>query len=269
MGWEYMWIFCIVSAALCSVGFKRFVYFLSVGYGFAVAGLGIAYFATAVAAPFPWNFATILQCGLFIAYGARLSGFLLAREIKNASYRKVLKEATKENEKPMPFIVKVCIWLTVSVLYIAQTAPVFFRLCNGDGYDMGLPLLGAVISIGGLCLEAISDRQKTAQKAVEPNMVATKQLFKLVRCPNYLGEVIFWTGVLVGSLNTLTGAGQWITTVAGYVCIVFIMFNGAQRLDRRQEKRYGKIPAYRAYADHTPILLPFVPLYHIGKYKED
>lgn len=45
------------------------------------------------------------------------------------------------------------------------------------------------------------------------------------------------------------------------------MFNGAQRLEKRQSARYGNDPAYRLYADKTPILIPFVPLYHL--YKEE
>ena len=42
MGWEFLWIILIVCAVLCAVGFYKFVYFLSIGYGFAVAGGGIA-----------------------------------------------------------------------------------------------------------------------------------------------------------------------------------------------------------------------------------
>jgi len=269
MGWNYLAVFYLVSAVCCCMGFKKYVYFLSVGYGLSVAGLGVAYFVAALTGGMPWNIVTLVQCVLFVAYGARLSGFLIVRELKNANYRKVLKEATGEDEKPMPIFVKAAIWVSVSALYIAQTCPVFYRLYNGKGGEMALPLLGAVISLGGLILEALSDKQKSAQKAQNPHMVATQGLFKLVRCPNYLGEITFWTGVFVGSLNALQGAGQWIMAVIGYLLIVMIMFNGAQRLDRRQEGRYGKMPEYRAYADHTPIILPFVPLYHIGSYKKE
>ena len=38
----------------------------------------------------------ILQTALLVAYGFRLSGFLLIRELKNASYKKVLKEEIKD-----------------------------------------------------------------------------------------------------------------------------------------------------------------------------
>jgi hypothetical protein len=43
------------------------------------------------------------------------------------------------------------------------------------------------------------------------------------------------------------------------------MFNGAQRLEKRQMKRYGGNAEYKAYADATPIILPLVPLYHLNK----
>ncbi|MCM1188752.1 MAG: DUF1295 domain-containing protein [bacterium] len=268
MGWEYMWIFLIVSAALCAVGFKKYVYFLSIGYGFSVAGLGVAYLVTALTQHWSVSWVVAVQCLLFVAYGARLSGFLLYREIKNASYRKVLQEASGEKDKPMPFFVKCSIWVVVSVLYIMQTSPVFFRVYNGEGAELALPLAGAVLSAVGLILEALSDKQKSAQKAKRPDMVATEGLFKMVRCPNYFGEILFWTGVFVGGVSGLAGAGQWIVAVIGYIAIVYIMINGAQRLDRRQEKSNGSKPEYRAYADHTPLIIPLIPISHIGKYKE-
>lgn len=265
MAWGLLGVFTLVSALCCCVGYKKYVYFLSIGYGFSVIGLGIAYFVTALVKGFAWNWVTLLQCLLFVVYGARLSGFLLMREIKNASYRKVLKEATGEDKKPMPIFVSVAIWLCVSPLYVAQTCPVFYRLYNGQGAEVALPLIGAIISLCGILLEAASDQQKSVQKKVQPNMVATQGLFKLCRCPNYLGEIIFWTGVMVGACNALKGAGQWIIALVGYVLIVAIMFNGAQRLEKRQNSRYGQDKAYQEYVSKTPILIPFVPLYHLNK----
>lgn len=267
MAWSLLLIFFIVSAVCCCIGFKKYVYFLSVGYGFSIIGLGIAYLVTALVKGYQWNLVFLLQCILFAAYGARLSGFLILRELKNRNYRKVLSEVTKEGEKPMPVFVKAVIWIFVSAMYVMQTCPVFYRLYNGGGEEIVLPLIGAAVSVIGLTLETMSDKQKSAQKAAKPNMVATQGLFKMVRCPNYFGEILFWTGVLVSALDILDGAGQWIIAVLGYVLIVAVMFNGAQRLDRRQEARYGKKKEYRSYADHTPLIIPGIPLYHIGTYK--
>lgn len=261
MAWSYLGVFLLVSAACCCVGFRKFVYFLSVGYGFAVIGLGAAYAVAALTGGAAWNGIALAQWLLFVAYGARLSGFLLKRELKNKNYRKVLSEAG--GEKPMPFFVKLAIWVSVSVLYVMQTCPVFYRVYNGQGVQILVPLIGALLSAAGLVLEALSDRQKSAQKAKRADMVATQGLFRMVRCPNYFGEILFWTGVFVSGCASLQG-GQWALAIPGYLLIVMIMFNGAQRLDKRQEEHYGTLPEYRAYADHTPLILPWVPLYHIG-----
>jgi len=263
MGWNYLLIFFIISLVVCLVGFYKYVYFLSIGYGFAVAGIGVALAIMSLLGVFDATVAHYIFFILFVVYGIRLSGFLLIRELKNAAYRKTLKEATGE-EKGMPIFVKVTIWLCVSVLYVAQTSPVYFRMYNG-GEVSGFLWVGIIISVCGILLEAWADQQKSAQKKVRPDMVATEGLYKIVRCPNYFGESLFWTGVFVSSLDTLCTVGQWLAAIISYICIVFIMFNGAQRLEKRQMKRYGDNAEYKAYADKTPIIIPLLPIYHLNK----
>lgn len=270
MYWGSLGILFLVCAALCAVGFYKFVYFLSVGYGLAVAGGSLATLILYLIAPTATPLWLVLvQALLFVAYGARLSGFLLAREYKNASFRKtnVAKASlSKTDEKKMPVFVMVVIWITVAVLYVAQVSPMLFRWKNGST-DWVVPVISFVVSIGGLLLESAADRQKSAQKKLRPDMVATQGLYRIVRCPNYLGEIIFWTGVFISGLSTYCTAGQWITVLAAFLCIVYIMFNGAQRMEKRQMKQYGDKPEYQAYADHTPILLPLVPIYHLNRKK--
>ena len=74
-----------------------------------------------------------------------------------------------------------------------------------------------------------------------------------------------WLGVFVGGLTTYTGIGQWLMAVISFIAIIIIMFNGAQRLEKRQAKRYGNDPEFNHYCDTTPIIIPFVPLYHLTK----
>ena len=265
MGWEFLAILLGVCAILCAVGFYKFVYFLSIGYGFAVAGGSIAILIMSIVNG--WTdgvlWLALIQTALFIAYGARLSGFLLVREIKNASYRKTLKEATGDDKK-MPIFVLVAIWVSVAVLYTAQLSPMLYRYFN-QSTDIIVPLVGIAVSIFGLVLETVADNQKTEQKKLNPNMVATEGLYKIVRCPNYLGEIIFWTGIFISGITTYDGIGQWIMAIVAFVCIVYIMFNGAQRLEKRQMERYGDDPVYNEYANKTPIIIPLLPIYHLNK----
>lgn len=268
MPWSMLGIIYIVTAVMCACGFYKFVYFLSIGYGFAIFGGSIAilvmYLMSPSATPL---FIMVLEAVFFIVYGLRLSGFLLYREMKNASYRKtdVAKDTLQKNkEKKMPFFVLVTIWIFVAALYTAQVSPMLFRFVNG-ATDIVLPLLGMVISLIGIILESVADRQKSAQKKERPNMVAMKGLYRIVRCPNYFGEITFWTGVFVSGISAYSTPGEWIIAIIAYVAIVYIMFNGAQRLERRQMKRYGDNREYNTYADKTPIIIPLLPIYHLNK----
>ena len=260
--WTHLGIFFALSLLVCLCGFKKYVYFMSIGYGFSVAVIGAAMAVMSLLGIYPSaGLAHYVQFALFIIYGFRLSGFLLIREIKNAAYRKTLAEATGSE---VPVFVKFFMWVFMGILYVSQTSGVAFRLFNGEAASL-CQWIGIAISASGIGLEAVADQQKSQQKAKRPDMVATEQLYKIVRCPNYFGEILFWTGVTVSALDILQGAGQWITVIIAYILIVFIMFNGAQRLEKRQMARYGSNAEYKAYADKTPIIIPFLPVYHLNK----
>ena len=119
----------------------------------------------------------------------------------------------------------------------------------------------------GIIIESVADIQKNNSKKKNPKRFCDTGLYKLVRCPNYLGEMIFWTGVLVSGVNILTGVGQWILALVGYIGIIFVMFSGARRLELRQNKNYGNDPEYQKYVKTVPIMVPFIPLYSVAKYK--
>lgn len=255
-------IMLAVALVISAIGFYKFIYFISIGYGFAVTGLGIAMM---VMFGGQLNAVTGICCVLFMVYGCRLGGYLLVRELKSASYRDTMKREIKDGST-MKFSVKCCIWISCALLYVLQVSPVFFRLASGGETD-AVTVIGMVIMACGILLESMADHQKSAAKAKNPSRFCDEGLYRIVRCPNYLGEVLFWTGVLVSGVTVLSGVIQWIAALTGYICIVYIMFGGARRLEIRQNRNYGKDPEYQAYVKKTPILLPWIPLYSVEKYK--
>ncbi len=260
MNWTLIGILFAVALVCCAIGFKRFVWFMSVGYGFAVAGIAVAalvYGAVNQMLTIPLAIALVV-CA---AYGLRLGGFLYKRETGNKAYKKVLD--AKVGKEP-PIFVKVIMWLAMGVIYICETAGLHFRMANGTADDVCL-YIGIVIMACGAIIEAMADKQKSEQKSKRPDMVATEGLFQFMRCPNYFGEIFFWTGVFVLGLPAYQGVAQWAIAVFGYVCIVWIMVDGAKRMEKGHMSRYGGKPEYQAYAEKTPILFPFVPLYHLNK----
>ena len=265
--WLLLLILFGIALVATLVGFKKYVWFLSVGYGLAIAALGIALIIMF------WSklsLVTVLGCAAFILYGCRLSGFLLYREFKSGSYKKGMEG---EYAKKLPIFVMITMWIAVAALYVMQVSPVFSRLYNvstdNGSTDFVLPLIGVIVSFVGLFIETLADWQKSEQKKTAPDMVATKGLYKIVRCPNYFGEILMWTGVFVGGITAYQGFWQWAFAVFAYISIVYIMLDGAKRLEKRQNKRYGDKPEYQAYVKKTPIILPLIPLYHLVKKEEE
>lgn len=265
--YEILWLL-LAAAVISGTGWFKFLYFISVGYGFSVAGCG-AVMLVLFSGRMPPG--CLLLCVLLIVYGCRLSGFLLFREIKSASYKKALPELTKTS-RPVTVPFKFIIWVSVAVLYVMQVSPVFYRLYNSAAAPGGIPVdsrwtyVGAAVMAVAILLESTADLQKSRAKKENPRRFCDRGLYKLVRCPNYLGEVLFWTGCFLSGIGALQGAGQWIIAAIGYAAIVYIMFGGARRLEIRQNKNYGADPEYQAYVNKTPVLIPFIPLYHLEKY---
>ena len=257
---QFLWMI-LTGLIFSSCGFYMYIYFFSIGYGFSIAACGAVMallFRSSLTA------GTALQCLLLIVYGIRLGGYLLVREMKSAAYRKVLSPEMTRSKK-MGMGPKIAIWISCALLYALEVSPIFFRLQNGGGTDPFV-IAGVVLMVCGICLEAAADMQKTAAKKKDPRRFVDTGLFRIVRCPNYLGEMIFWTGVLLSGIGAVKG-WQWLVCALGYSGIIFVMFSGARRLEVRQNKRYGKDPDYQKFVKTVPILLPFVPLYSVEKYK--
>ena len=256
------WLLFAAAMVISSIGFKNYVWFISIGYGFAIAGEGLLMLLLYGEA---LSVGTVLCCVLFIIYGCRLGGYLAYREFKVASYNKNMTGEIKDG-KTVPFGVKIAIWVTCAALYVTQVSGVFYRLLNGAA-DNAWVYIGAAVMLFGIVFESIADIQKNRAKKINSRRFVGTGLYRIVRCPNYLGEMIFWTGVLLSSIGAVTGIGQWAVVLVGYVGIIFVMFSGARRLEIRQNKNYGNDPEYQKYVKTVPIMVPFVPLYSVEKYK--
>ena len=119
-------ILVLIALVVSSVGFYKYVYFISLGYGFSIAVMGVALFIM-------YNdvigVGTLIMCALFLVYGCSLGGYLLIREIKSASYRSTMKKEIKDG-KSMKMVAKISIWVSCALLYVFQISPLLFRLMS-------------------------------------------------------------------------------------------------------------------------------------------
>ena len=260
----FMWGVTVIAALGCCMGFKEFVWFMSVGYGFAVMCIGIFHLIFGLING-TLTAATAVMAVLFVIYGYRLGGYILKRELTNATYKKTLESTG--STKAMPIPVSLFMWVYSMLMYTAQTSAVTYRIMNRAN-DNIFAWIGIVIMACAIAGEATADKQKSAAKKVNPKRFCDTGLYKYVRCPNYFSEIMFWVGVTVSGIGAVQGA-QWIIVLIALALITYIMHNSASRLELRHEKTYGLDPEYQKYSDTVPLLFPFTKMYHSMKVYRD
>ena len=261
----YLLVLMALALAVSAIGWVYFIYFFSIGYGFSISALSVA---SVIIFRDVMTWPALLFCAVMFVYGIRLGMFLLLREKRSASYKKILYQP--ENTAKKPFFVMMMIWISCALLYVGQMSPVAFYLGNlRDGVMVheGWMWAGAVVAAIGVAIEIIADAQKSAAKKVNANRFVDTGIYRMVRCPNYFGEVLMWTGSFIICFGACCTLWQWIIASLGYIGIIYVMFSGARRLELRQTETYGKDPEFQAYIKKTPLLIPFLPIYSVAKHE--
>ena len=119
---------------------------------------------------------------------------------------------------------------------------------------------GLALWLAGFFFEVTADTQKTRFRADPANegKFITSGLWSISRHPNYFGEIVLWIGIAVIAFPVLSG-WQYITLISP-VFVIFLLtrVSGINLLERAGKQRWGDDPAYQAYLDSTPALVPFV-----------
>lgn len=260
----YLLILLALSFAVSAVGWVYFIYFFSIGYGLSISALAVAtvaIFWESITLP-----ALLLAAVLFV-YGLRLALFLLMRERRSASYKKILYQP--ENSARKPLFAMFMIWISCALLYVGQISPVTFYLYNaaeGAAVNSLWAWIGMAVAAAGVIIEMVADHQKSAAKKINASRFVDTGLYRLVRCPNYFGEVLMWTGSYVICFGACCTLWQWVIATLGYVGIVYVMFSGARRLELRQMETYGNDPEFQKYIHRRPLIIPFLPIYSVAKH---
>jgi steroid 5-alpha reductase family enzyme len=242
-----------------SLGFRNSAYFVSIGYAFAIVVLGLA-----VLVLFRSNLTvfSFLHNAVLIAWGLRLGLFLVARERKASFQKKKASVQQQYGKAPLPL--RFVIWISVSVLYVLMFSPSLLN--SARAVDTSFPALawqglGLLVMLAGLALEILADQQKSAAKLKAPDSFCDSGVYRWVRCPNYLGEIVFWSGSWIMGIPFYLSLLGWAAGLVGLICIVLIMVGSAKRLEGNQNKRYAQMESYQAYIRRVPILFPFLPIY--------
>jgi steroid 5-alpha reductase family enzyme len=180
-------------------------------------------------------------------YGIRLAAFLLYREF---SVTRIYSETKQFDEKPLLQILPLA--TVLAVFYAFMVAPVLFALrrsfddnTQNSVTESVIQYAGTILALVGLIMETVADQQKLLLKSRqkvgygEKRFVSpTSGLYALCRHPNYSGEILFWTGILLGGCIADSMVGR-VCGFLGWIGIVSIMIGSSRRLSNKQDKHYG------------------------------
>lgn len=83
-------------------------------------------------------------------------------------------------------------------------------------------------------------------------------MYRWVRCTNYLGGILVWTGNALMAVGHVASWWQGMVALTRWVCITSIMVRSAKRLER-----YDDQPELAQYVLTVPVMLPRAPIYRL------
>ena len=186
---------------------------------------------------------------LFISVWAlRLGLFLFFRIHKDGNDRRF-------NELKIDFFKFLRTW-TLQGLWVFLTAScAIIVLCSNVISDQILFLIiGSLFWFVGFSIEVIADMQKRQFKKEHKEGFITSGLWSYSRHPNYLGEILLWSGIAIICLGSLTKY-QYIGLISPiFVYLLLTRVSGINLLEQYADKKWGNLKSYQDYKNKTPKL---------------
>jgi len=250
-----------VTFVACSGGFHNILYTFGLGYGLSMAanaGLTAAIAKRLHKAPLsPFGFAC---CGLYAAYGLRLSTFMVRRQGEE-SYAPQFDSIQLKSDM-LGLVPKFGIVAGVSFAQALYTLPLVVATSpsarTAGPAVRAVGWAGVAFAAAGLVLEHLADEEKLVGKRASPKAPVMDGLYGYCRHPNYFGEILFHCGIsCMGASGT---TAQALACIFPTFFMAFTLQNAARRSDREADHKYKNVEGYAEWARRTPVLLPSLQL---------
>ena len=190
-----------------------------------------------------YNARQIIITVLVVLWGLRLAGYLLYRIIKIGEDKRF--DETRNNPiKFLVFWIAQILWVyVVSFSVMLTNSPTAPRpdLADIEPRDV-LVIIGALLFVFGLVVEAIADQMKFnfRQNSSNKGKWCDTGLWKVSRHPNYFGELCVWYGAFIISASNLSG-WKWVAVISPiFITILLLFLTGIPPLERSSDRRYGQ-----------------------------
>jgi len=197
------------------------------------------------------SFPYIILAAMICIWAFRLGAYLLKRIGRIGKD----KRFDGKREKFLPFLQ---FWLLQGITVGVVMLPSILFFSYGTGKIGIVSIVGVVLWLLGLIIEAIADDQK--YKFI--NDINNKGkwidigLWKYSRHPNYFGEILLWVGIYIFTLSGLS-VMQGLIGLSGplYIAVLIIFVSGIPLLEKSAYRKWGENKGYLEYKNQTSILL--------------
>ncbi len=185
---------------------------------------------------------------MIIVWGLRLGGFLFYRIHKMG--RDIRFDTFRDSKSGF---LKFWILQSVSIWIIALPAMIgLTKEWNQVNF------YAVILWLLGICIESIADWQKfTFRSKPQPNDAFIDYgLYKYIRHPNYLGEIIVWISIFWFVSPYLSGL-EWLTIISPlWIIVLLIWISGIPLIELTNVDKYKGNKKFDAYVKRTWKLLP-------------
>lgn len=198
-----------------------------------------------------WDERSLVLTALIGIWAIRLSSFLFTR------VKRVGKDGRFDTLKKS-FTQFLLTWMLQGLWVFMCTYPALIALASPSKEENTFLAIGAIVWLVGWIYEVIADQQKTAFNKDPQNagQFINVGVWKQSRHPNYVGELVLWTGITIIAAPVYQGS-QWLALITPvFVYWLLNKVSGVNLLEERADKKWGHDPAYQAYKKDTPIFFP-------------
>ena len=150
------------------------------------------------------------------------------------------------------------LWIMNSLWVFMTSISMIIIFSSKENYNFGLvQWLGLLIWILGFIIEVVSDSQKSKFNKKNKGKFINIGLWKYIRHPNYLGEIIIWLGIFVISISYINSIFASLSVLSPIFVFVLLRFlTGVPQLEVRGDEKWGKQKEYINYKKETGIIFP-------------
>lgn len=148
-------------------------------------------------------------------------------------------------------------WIVQGISVSIICLPIILSYNTGNKILSIITFVGVGIALCGFLIETVADHQKYVFKKENPDNFIQTGLWSNIRHPNYLGEILFWSGIFLISLSSCSNYILYLGIISPlWISFLLLKFSGIPPLEKKWEEKYKHNPSFQSYYKKTSRLIP-------------